>query len=246
MRQHLIAKSTLSGVAFIGFAALVLCGQGASAAPIDASILLDGSLFSAVPSAVVTYDPTAPNGNFQAPTSASAYIGYNIYLRSDGTNYYGLFVASPTSGAAVVGPFANIYLDLDPQNLGGSDLGFELGANSADAFIPGVAGKVLTPDVSTAANSLAFGFAIPIADLINPIVGLTYNAGQAFPDAANPDVTLRLSQTFGFSVAWGPSYGPDRLGTVALASSAVPEPATWAMFGVGLVGLGIIRRRKLS
>lgn len=63
--------------------------------------------------------------------------------------------------------------------------------------------------------------------------------------AANPDIILRLSQSFGYSVAGGSSFGPDRLGLIVdPIGSAVPEPASMAMLGVALAGLAITRRRR--
>jgi LPXTG-motif cell wall-anchored protein len=46
-------------------------------------------------------------------------------------------------------------------------------------------------------------------------------------------VVLRLSQSFGYSVAGGPTFGNDRLGVIALEASAVPGP----IVGAGLPGL---------
>jgi len=53
-------------------------------------------------------------------------------------------------------------------------------------------------------------------------------------------VVLRLSQSFGYSVAGGGSYGDDRLGVVTLEASAVPGPV--------VVALGLIawRRRRMA
>jgi hypothetical protein len=59
-------------------------------------------------------------------------------------------------------------------------------------------------------------------------------------------VQLRLSQTFGYSVAGGSSFGDDRLGFAKLTSAA-PEPAAWSMMLVGFFGLGsMVRRRRAA
>ena len=79
-----------------------------------------------------------------------------------------------------------------------------------------------------------------------PGVNYEFGAGQQFASVGSP-VTLRLSQSFGYSVAGGPTYGPNRLGAVTIggaATPAVPEPATWAMliFGFGVIGAALRRR----
>ena len=211
-------------------------------APAWADPVVDGILSPGeygAPTAIVGYDQTAPEGNFGTPTAASDAIGYSIYLNDTGGTLYGLLKTNPAGGGTSVGAFANLYFDLDPQNNNGSDLGFEIG--NKDAFIPGVNGSVATPEVTFAVSpdGGTFEFSIPNSDFTAPIAGLTYNGGQVFPNEANPTVVLRLSQSFGYSVAGGASYGPNRLGAFN-----VPEPASFALIGVGLAGIVLVRRRK--
>ena len=217
-------------------------------APAAHAVTVDGTLDAAYGAAksTVTYLPGAPESNFQAPTPYTDAIGYSIYLTSDANYVYGFLQASGPGQA--VASFANIYWDLDPANGNGSDIGFELSPTHADAFVAGVSGSVDTPDVKTAASADGLGieFAIPTADFTGPIAGLDYQGFNGFA-ADGSNIVLRLSQSFGYSVAGGPTYGDDRLGAVqvGMPTSAAPEPATWAlmMAGVGLAGAALRRRR---
>ncbi len=195
-------KATLA----LGFGLVTMAvGVSASASPVVDGTLSAGEYGAAT--AIVTYDPTAPMGNFGTPGPTSNAIGYAIYLNDTGGMLYGLVQTNPAGGGTSAGAFANLYFDLDPQNNNGSDLGFEVG--NKDAFIPGVGGSVVTPEV-TFAISPDFGtfeFSIPNSDFTGPIAGLAYASGQVFPDGSNPTVTLRLSQSFGYSVAGGATCG---------------------------------------
>ncbi len=63
--------------------------------------------------------------------------------------------------------------------------------------------------------------------------------------AANPvGIRLSLSQSFGYSVADGGSYGDTRLGYVSLDTTTVPEPSTYALFAAGLAARGVVARRR--
>ena len=62
--------------------------------------------------------------------------------------------------------------------------------------------------------------------------------------AADNKLTLRLSQTFGYSVAGGSSFGADRLGSVYYEAAAVPEPSSLLLALTVLFGAGVAVRRK--
>lgn len=212
------------------------------------AITVDGTYDAAygAPTATATYDPTTPEGNFGGPTTTAHSIGYSIYLKADKGFLYGFLRADAAGGGSPVGTFANLYFDLDHATNPGSDLGFELGVNRADAFIPGVAGSVNVTGVTTAASAdgLGFEFAIPNQYFTGPIAGLSYDPAQGFA-AANGLVQLRLSQSFNYSVNGGPPYGPNRLGSVTLVQALpTPEPAALVLLGAGIAGIATARRRS--
>jgi hypothetical protein len=214
--------------------------MAAVATSANASITVDGNYDAAYGAATahVGYDPLAPQGNFGSPGNVNHITAYDIYLHDEGGTLYG-FLQADSSTAGV--NFANLYFDLDPANNNGSDLGFEIGNN--DAFIPGVAGSATPlPGMTYALGANSFEFSIDNSYFTSAIPGLNYYAGHTLA-APGGQVTLRLSQAFGYSVAGGDSYGPNRLGTVTL-SGGVPEPAGWSMMILGFLGAGSALRSR--
>ena len=224
-----------------GLATAAVFALGVSGA--QATIVVDGTLDAAygAPTSSVAYNPAAPISNFGAPTNESNAIAYDIYMKEDGGNVYLFLQTNPGQGQTSAGGFANLYFDLDPGQNNGSDLGFEVTNNLA--FIPGVSGSVAAPLVQFAGDTNHLEIMIPDSYFTAPIAGLSYYPGHNFVSAADPDLTLRLSQSFGYSVAGGDSYGDDRLGRVTLPF-ATPEPATLALFGSSLFGMGWLKRKQ--
>lgn len=201
------------------------------------------------PTSTVTYDPAAPNSNFGAPTPFSDASTYDIYFIAGTSSVFGFIQSDRVT--PVVG--ANLYFDIDPANGNGSDLGFEI--TNGRAFVPGMpgysAGTSTTPlaglSYAISGDNTGIEFSIANSLFTTPIAGLTYYGGQEFPSVGD-SIVLRLSQSFGYSVGGGATYGPNRLGAVALggaAAPAVPEPASWALMiaGFGLAG-GALRRQR--
>ena len=211
---------------------------------------LDGSGFGA-PSATVTYDPAALSGNFGAPGMTTNAASYDISVKSDASYGY-VLVAENGGGVPAPGFFANLYFGTGSSATTTSDIGFEV--TNSDVFSPG--GPSMP--VSTAGQGISFAslnagtaieFAVPFTYFeTNPQNIDAANPGNPYTPttAANPDIILRLSQSFGYSVAGGSSFGPDRLGLIVdpIGSTAVPEPASMAMLGVALAGLAITSRRR--
>ena len=194
---------------------------------------IKGSEWDGVGSVSVAYDAAAPTSNFGAPTSTTSGAAYDIYLRSDDTYLYGLLMTNGGGGTSA-GSFANLYFDLNPSAGNGSDIGFEITNDRSFNPDTGVY-QSLGSDLDFATTATGVEFALKWSYLMDP----TNISGIAVP--AGGKVTLRLSQSFGYSVAGGSSYGEDRLGSV-FAPQAVPEPASFAALGFG--ALALLRRRR--
>lgn len=230
------AKAATLGILALGYASTANA----------AAIVVDGTYdadYGAAKSTVF-HDPQASQGNFGSPGNTNHATGYSIYLKEQGGSVYGFLQAVTAPGLN----FANLYFDLDRANGNGSDLGFEVFNDRA--FVPGVPGYsgLLGLQFAVSADGKGLEFRIPDAFFTGPISGLNYAPGQQFP-APGDEVVLRLSQSFGYSVAGGDTYGNDRLGVVNLEASAVPGP----IVGAGLPGLvmalgGLIawRRRRMA
>ena len=201
----------------------------------DAGIIVDGAYdidYGAAKS-TVGYDPSAAQGNFSSPGTTNHLTGYDIYLKEQGGSVYGFLQATTSPGPSF--GFANLYFDLDRANNNGSDLGFEVFNDRA--FVPNMPGysALLGLQFALSADGRGLEFRIPDTFLTTAISGLSYYPGQQFA-VPGGDVVLRLSQSFGYSVAGGPDYGEDRLGVVTLEASAVPGP----IVGAGLPGLVMV------
>jgi hypothetical protein len=194
---------------------------------------------------VVTHKDGADEGNFGTPSQFTDSVGYDIYVRGDATYLYvGLETTSNFDHPDL--NFTNLYFGTPTL---GSTIGFEVTNN--DAFVPGVAGSVgytpgtgpgqidyaVTPGSATTPSVIEV--AIPWIDFTTNALGLE---ALGFSPLTS-EVQLRLSQSFGYSVAGGATYGDDRLGLLSVPGT-VPEPASIAAWGVlGVIAGGAAWRR---
>lgn len=195
----------------------------------------------------VGFDPAAGEHNFSSASNVNKWVAYDVYTRGDADFLYVLIHAMPQAGdswdtARSAGAFANLYFKTNPQSGTGTDLGIEV--TNGRAFKPGVSGYS-----SAGMDATNYAFAIMTGtDSANGNIGggiemaLSWNylntdpAGLGFL-APTEAVVLGLSQSWGYSVAGGSSYGLDRLGRV----EAVPEPGT--MIVGALAGIAALRKR---
>jgi hypothetical protein len=182
----------------------------------------------------VGFDPSAPTyGNFGAPVNVNHNVAYDTYMRFDGSFLYFAVAANPANGGAVNGfVWANIYLSTNPAV--GSNIGLEVTNNNF--FVPGVPGGYNAAGITTWATNGTTGVvevAIPLSFFTTDPLGMGFSTA----DPNSGVVQWRLSQSLGYTVAGGPSYGNDRLGLVTL-----PTPGAAAIAGLG--GLCGLRRRR--
>lgn len=214
---------------------VVVTTVSAQSAPV-----LDGSGFGA-PSAIVLYDPGAPTGNFDSPGPTTSGAAYDIYMRGDAS--YAYVLLTQTGLGISAGPFANLYFGTGPTAFNGSDVGFEV--TNSTVFFPSTGASQSTEGTGIAYAILDGGASIEFAVPFSYLETDPQNVGFNKLTAADPDLVLRLSQSFGYSVAGGATYGVDRLGViVARFAPSVPEPATWAMIVVGMGAIGLVTRRR--
>jgi len=229
-------------------AALAACGTAALAGPVSVDGQI-GAEWAGVPAVSVLHDAGADVGNFGTPSNITQGASYSIQVRDDGSYYYVALQVTGDAGSSA-GNFANLYFDTNPPAADGSDVGFEIQNNRY--FIAGASPTVYydaSPYLTFDSTSNPGTIEIAIA---NTFFTSGLQAGLPFPagyPTATGDVVLRLSQSFGYSVAGGASYGDTRLGSasVAGAATAVPLPATaaggLALFG-GIGAFGGLKRRR--
>jgi hypothetical protein len=82
----------------------------------------------------------------------------------------------------------------------------------------------------------------------NPLAGAETIVGSATSNAVNPLMTFLLvadgTTTYRVFTRENNTTNRSRLNAIRLTS--IPEPATLALFGLGLAGIGAIRRKKLA
>jgi PEP-CTERM motif len=205
----------------------------------EAAPVLDGSGFGSA-SAIVTFDPNAPTSNFGAPGPTTSGAAYDIYTRADSTYAY-VLVGQSGGGGSAAGLFANLYFGTGATATSGSDVAFEV--TNSNVFNPNVGVMISTAgtgiEYAALNNNTEIEFAAPLSYFETD----PQNVGFTTTNASDPDIILRLSQSFGYSVAGGSTYGTDRLGLI-VDPTVVPEPISAALFGVGLLGLGLVRRQR--
>jgi hypothetical protein len=220
-------KCIMSVVAAAAAASLVSGFALAGPVSVDGTI---GAEWAGASVKSALFNAAAPTSNFGAPTNENHQVAYDIYTRGDGDYVY---VGLQSSGSTGTLDFANLYFDTNPAAGDGSDMGFEV--TNERAFVAGGAGYY---DYTPAGQDIHFALSSGATSTLEFAVPVSFFTSDplAMGNPLSTDkVQLRLSQTFGYSVVGGASYGADRLGVVSLSTAPVPLPAAaWA--GMALLG----------
>jgi PEP-CTERM motif len=210
-----------------------------------------GSEWNGITPVQVTYDPAAPLGNFGAPGPTNHITGYEIFTRRDSSFVYvALRTTGPTDAQSLI--FSNLGFALrygaGPFGTSESTIGFEVTNDRASKGVvsfPDNASDLIRQGVvtGTAADPDVIEVAFHWSIFLQNALGVT---GYGLPPGETvAGLRLFRSQSFGYSVAGGPTYGETGLGFLTLPPvlTSAPEPSTLSLLAFAGVGALVFRRR---
>ncbi len=224
-------------------AAIGLAGVSSANAAVILQYSVNGGLFQTVTDgqAGVDFNPTVG----QITTFISGVLGASMFFET--TNGTQTMLPSQlhlsVQGGAQAGAIGTLEILLTGTDYAVSSPGnYLLGANVTSTSFPSNTTLDYTAWVDD--SNTAFGQATEIADvditseIVSPTIGGGGDQIWAFLDG-----TYSITERFLFTFSGSGARDTQAQGTVTVS---VPEPATLALLGVGLLGMGLARRRKAA
>jgi hypothetical protein len=217
------------------------------------AVLMAG-FFAGATAAHATLTVSAAVGG--APTGVN-YVNFdNLALGSAGGISDGVGVAFDPDGQAVQGSDGGVYAAPylsngngvpfgDPENGPDTTTYLSTGLGSVTLSLPGLEKYVgLLWGSVDAYNTLSLYNG---ATLVGSITGTAVTSGANGDQGVNGTYYVNITSTQAFDkvVATSSQYAFE-FDNVAYNRTAVPEPTTLALFGAGLIGLGLVRPRQVS
>jgi len=209
---------------FIALAALLACCVSANAANIAAFSQTSGS--NTVTATTNLADTQTTLTVSDAVISIGQFLGVNPLTAFFDLTASSVDAAQPV-GAAVIQHYSGSFCLSSAINCGGTDF---LSGSFTDAAFGAIGGPGLVVNVNSPPDSLTLA-----SDVLSASVLAAPNSfGLTF---TNLTPTLHI---IGSTIA---PFAASFAGTVSASAAPVPEPATLAVLGLGLLGIAALRRR---